>query len=134
MTPRRFLLAEGRPRTASGGTQIHLTLSRAIFACRAGFAYLLDSPALPLVAQLRVHADTCRFVTPEGSPLLQQSGIEEPDVYRAAIEWIDMSSRYEGSRVFRQIDGSAERVELDFAASPQPLVHTSRILPPIKGW
>jgi len=134
MTPRRFLLAEGRPRTASGGTQIHLTLSRAIFASRAGFAYLLDSPALPLVAQLRVHADTCRFVTPEGSPLLQQSGIEEPDVYRTAIEWIDMSSRYEGSRVFRQIDGSAERVELDFAASPQPLVHTSRILPPIKGW
>ncbi|MEI6036783.1 MAG: serine/threonine-protein kinase [Planctomycetota bacterium] len=134
ITTRRFLLAEGRPRTASGGTQIRLTLSHAIFASRAGFACLLDSPALPLVSQLQVHADTCRFVTPEGSPLLEQSGIEEPDVYRAAIEWVDVSSRYEGSRVFRQIDGSAERVELDFAASPQPLVHTSRIVPPIKGW
>ncbi|MEI7564002.1 MAG: hypothetical protein WCJ39_10670 [bacterium] len=66
--------------------------------------------------------------------LLEQSGIEEPDRYRAAIEWLDANSRYEGSNIFRRIDGSAERVEMDFAASPQPLVHSSRITAGIENW
>jgi hypothetical protein len=66
--------------------------------------------------------------------LLEQSGIEEPARYRTAIEWLDANSRYEGSNLFRRIDGSAERVEMDYAASPQPLAHSARISMPVEGW
>jgi hypothetical protein len=66
--------------------------------------------------------------------LLEQSGIEEPARYRTAIEWLDANSRYEGSNLFRRIDGSAERVEMDYAASSQPLAHSARISMPVEGW
>jgi hypothetical protein len=129
-----FLVAEGAPRSAGAGPAIRLSLKEALLACREGFASLRDSPARPLVPQMHAFAEACRFVTPEGRPLLEQSGIEEPDSYRPRIEWLDANSRYQGSSVFRRIDGSAERVEMDFAASPQPLVHSSRILPDVKAW
>jgi hypothetical protein len=129
-----FLVAEGAPRSAGAGPAVRLSLKDALLACREGFASLRDSPARPLVPQMHAFAEACRFVTPEGRPLLEQSGIEEPDSYRPRIEWLDANSRYEGSSVFRRIDGSAERVEMDFAASPQPLVHSSRIQPEVKAW
>ena len=129
-----FLVAEGAPRSTGAGPAIRLSLKEALLACREGFASLRDSPARPLVPQMHAFAEACRFVTPEGRPLLEQSGIEEPDSYRPRIEWLDANSRYQGSSVFRRIDGSAERVEMDFAASPQPLVHSSRILPDVKAW
>ena len=87
-----------------------------------------------MVPRLQVFAEACRFVVPEGRVLLEQSGIEEPARYRAAIEWLDAKSRYEGSNLFRRIDGSAERVEMDYAASPQPLAHSARISVPIEAW
>lgn len=59
--------------------------------------------------------------------MILQSGVDEADRYRGMIEWLDANSRYEGSVVFRRIDSATERVEMDFAAAPQPLVHASRI-------
>jgi len=131
---RQFLSAEGAPRSVGAGPAIRLSLKEGLLACREGFASLRDSPARPLVPHLNAFAEGCRFVTPEGRPLLEQSGIEEPDSYRPRIEWLDANSRYEGSSVFRRIDGSAERVEIDFAAFPQPLIHSARILPEVKAW
>jgi hypothetical protein len=134
VTTRQFLVAGGADRAAGEGLALRLSLSQSLFACQGGFARLVDSSAGPLLPRLQVFAEECRFVLPEGRVLLEQSGIEEPDRYRAAIEWLDANSRYEGSNIFRRIDGSAERVEMDFAASPQPLVHSSRITSGIEGW
>jgi hypothetical protein len=130
VTPGRFLMAEGSPRSAGGGTAVRMTLEDGLFACGDGFACLLDSPSLPLPPRLQAFAKECRFLVPEGRPVLEQSGMGDPESYRPAIEWIDAASRYEGSGVLRRIDGAAERFDIDFASQPQPMNHATRI----DGW
>jgi hypothetical protein len=127
VTSGRFLLVEGSPRTAGNGTAVRMTLEDGLFACSDGFACLVDSPALPLAPRLQAFAKACRFLVPEGRPVLEQSGMWDPEAYRPAIEWIDAASRYEGSGILRRIDGAAERFEIDFASQPQPMNHASRI-------
>ena len=131
VTPRRFLVAEG---AETGRLEIRLSLSKATIACGEGFACLLDSSDRPSAPLLRCFAEECRFAVPVGSPLLLQAGVDEADQYRGMIEWLDAKSRYEGSVVFRRIDSATERVEMDFAAAPQPLVHSSRISGDLEGW
>ena len=130
VTPGRFLVAEGSPRSHGSGAAIRMTLEDGLFACGDGFACLLDSPSLPLAPRLQAFAKECRFLVPVGRAVLEQSGIGDPEAYRPAIEWIDATSRYEGSGVLRRIDGAAERFEIDFASQPQPMNHTPRI----DGW
>ena len=127
VTPGRFLMAEGGPRTGGSGALIRMTLEDGNFACRDGFACLLDSSALPFGPRLQAFAKECLFVVPEGRPLLEQSGVGDPEAYRSAIVWIDAASRYEGSGVWRRIDGAGERFEIDFDAQPQPMNHTTTI-------
>jgi hypothetical protein len=127
VTPGRFLVAEGSPRSHGNGTAIRMTLEDGLFACRDGFACLLDSPALPLAPRLQAFAKGCRFLVPDGRAVLEQSGIGDPEAYRPAIEWIDAASRYEGSGILRRIDGAAERFEIDFASQSQPMNHAPRI-------
>jgi hypothetical protein len=127
VTPGRFLVAEGSPRSHGKGTAIRMTLEDGLFACRDGFACLLDSPALPLAPRLQAFAKGCRFLVPDGRAVLEQSGIGDPEAYRPAIEWIDAASRYEGSGILRRIDGAAERFEIDFASQSQPMNHAPRI-------
>ena len=126
----RCLVVEGAARDVENGTLLAVSLRQGVFACRAGFACLLDSPARPTEPRLDVTATGCRFVTPEGVPLIEQSGIEDPEVYRGRVRWTDAGSRYEGSPVFRRIDGAAERVEIDFSALAQPL----QFVPQIGQW
>ncbi|MDA0969142.1 MAG: serine/threonine-protein kinase [Planctomycetota bacterium] len=126
----RGLVVEGAARDVENGTLLAATLRQGIFACRAGFACLLDSPARPTEPRLEVTATGCRFLTPEGVPLIEQSGIEDPEVYRGRVRWTDAGSRYEGSPIFRRIDGAAERVEIDFSALAQPL----QFVPQIDQW
>jgi hypothetical protein len=130
VTPGRFLIANGSPRSHGGGTAVRMTLDDGLFACRDGFACLLDSPALPLAPRLQAFAKGCRFLVPDGRAVLEQSGIGDPEAYRPAIEWIDAASRYEGSGVLRRIDGAAERFDIDFASQPQPMNNVPRI----DGW
>lgn len=127
VAPGRFLVAEGSPRSHGKGTAIRMTLEDGLFACRDGFACLLDSPTLPLAPRLQALANGCRFLVPDGRAVLEQSGIGDPEAYRPAIEWIDAASRYEGSGILRRIDGAAERFEIDFASQPQPMNHAPRI-------
>jgi hypothetical protein len=122
-----FLVAEGGALESAAGPIVGLALADTVFACREGFVRLIDSPARPALPFVRVSADACRFVVPEGAALLEQAGIEEPDRYRSAVEWLDGGSHYQGSSVFRRIDGAAERVEIDYASSGQALVHTMKI-------
>jgi len=129
-----FLAAEGGMQPDGPGPTVSLSLADASFACRGGFARLLDSPARPGLPILRAFADACRFAVPDGAALLEQSGLEEPDRYRAVAEWLDAGSRYTGSGMFRRIDGAAERVEADYASSGQPLVHAAEIDADVEGW
>lgn len=122
-----FLVAEGGAPESVAGPIASLALADAVFACREGFVRLIDSPARPALPFVRASADACRFVVPEGAALVEQAGIEEPDRYRSAVEWLDGGSHYQGSSVFRRIDGAAERVEIDYASSGQALVHTMKI-------
>jgi serine/threonine protein kinase len=128
-----FLVAQGAARESRPVPTVSLSLADATFACRAGFARLIDSPARPAIPSLRAFADACRFALPDGTALLEQTGVEQPDRYRAAVDWLDGGSSYEGSGVFRRIDGAAERVEADFASAVPPLAHTAKIDTEIEG-
>jgi hypothetical protein len=79
---------------------------------------------------LRVTTAGCRFVTPAGRGFLEQVGIGLPDVHRAAVEWTDSDGTYEGTGVYRRIDGAAEREDVPFSQGPGGLRH----LPAIGGW
>jgi predicted Ser/Thr protein kinase len=125
-TARRFLVVEGG---ASSGAVARLSLDRSFFACDEGLVCLLDAPARPMFASLFATARASRFVVPQGAALVVQSGIETPEAYQAAVEWIDAGSRYEGSDIYRRIDGAAERIDIDFAAAAAPMEHSSRIGP-----
>jgi len=129
-----FLVAEGGTRQSGPGPTVSLSLADATFACRAGFARLIDSPARPAIASLRAFADGCRFALPDGTALLEQTGIEQPDRYRGVVDWLDGGSRYEGSGVFRRIEGAAERVEADYASAVPPLAHTTKIDDDVEAW
>ena len=122
-TPGRFLLVEGSVGDAAWGTGVEVIAEEAIFDCGEGFALLLDSLTRPLEPRLKMVANACRFRMRDNVPLVEQSGIEDPDIYQARVEWVDGGSRYEGGHVFRRIDGAAERIEIDYATAPQPLEH-----------
>jgi len=129
-----FVVAQGGTREAGPGPTVSLSLADATFACQGGFARLIDSPARPVIPSLRAFADACRFALPDGTALLEQTGIEQPDRYRGAVDWLDGGSRYEGSGVFRRIDGAAERVEADYASATPPLAHTTKIDDDVDAW
>ena len=126
VTSRRFLVAEGG---VSTGAVARLSLDRSSFDCEQGLVCLLDAPARPMFPSLVATARASRFAVPQGAALLLQSGIETPEAYQAAVEWIDAGSRYEGSDIYRRIDGAAERIDIDFAAAAAPMEHSSRIGP-----
>jgi hypothetical protein len=115
----------GSEPAAAGGPRLRLQLVNGRFRCREGFASLRDSADRPVLPILQAFAETSRFQVGAGRALLEQSGIGDPDAYQMAIEWIDAGGRYEGSPIFRRIDGAAERVEIDYAAAPQDLLHVA---------
>lgn len=119
----RFLVAEGTEPTNPRGPRVRLALDNGLFECREAFVSLRDSPSRPAFPTLQCFAESSRFRIAAGKPLLEQAGIADPDAYRIAIEWLDAGGRYEGSPVFRRIDGAAERVEIDYASAPQTLRH-----------
>lgn len=121
----RFAVMVGTDPTTPSGPRLRLQLTNGRFRCREGFASLRDSVSRPVLPMLQAFAETSRFSVGAGRALLEQSGIGDPDAYRLAIEWLDNGGRYEGSPVFRRIDGAAERVEVDYAAAPQDLRHVA---------
>jgi predicted Ser/Thr protein kinase len=119
----RFLVADGSPRGGTAGLTVNLDLRNATFRGAEGFAALLDSPARPVPPRLRGEATGCRFVVPDGYALIEQTGIDVPAAYRPGVEWSDSGGRYEGSGVWRRIDGAAERIDIDYSSAPRPLTH-----------
>ncbi len=126
VTGGHFLQVEGGVAGASAHPT-RLALEDALFAHREGFAVLLDSPAAPVMPVLRVTTARCRFITPSGRGFLEQVGIGQPDTYRAAVVWLDTGGRYEGSSIFRRIDGAAEREEITFSVAPGGLQHKAAV-------
>jgi serine/threonine-protein kinase len=123
----RFLLAEGSSAGEGPGVDVTMTLENAMFSCSEGLVCLTDSPTRPRLASLRGLARGCRFVIPEGRALIEQTGVGDPDRYQPAVEWVDAGSRYQGSGIFRRIDGAAERLDMDYASHPQRLDHALRV-------
>ena len=121
----RFAVMVGAEPAAAVGPRLRLQLGNGRFRCREGFASLRDSASRPVLPLLQASAEGCRFQVARGRALLDQSGIGDPDSYRVAIEWLDSGGRYEGSPIFRRIDGAAERVEIDYAAASQDLLHVA---------
>ena len=117
----RFLDVEGSP--SSVGPLIGLRLDAATFACQEGFVRLADSPTQSRVPQLEAVVERCRLLVPEPAALIEQIGVAEPEAYQTAVNWLDRQGRYEGSRIFRRIDGAGDAIEIDFAAAPRPLAH-----------
>ncbi len=121
----RFAVVAGAPPATPRCPRLRLQAVNGRFRCREGFVSLRDSASRPVVPVLQAFAELSRFQVPSGRALLEQSGIGDPDAYRVAIEWLDSGGRYEGSPIFRRIDGAAERVEIDYAAAPQDLRHVA---------
>ena len=117
----RFLDVDGFP--SGVGPPIGLRLEAATFACQEGFVRLADSPTQIRVPRLEAVLERCRLLIPEPAALIEQVGVAEPEAYQTAVNWQDRMGRYEGSRIFRRIDGAGDIVEIDFAAAPRPLAH-----------
>ena len=117
----RFLDVGGSP--SSVGPLIGLRLDTATFACQEGFIRLADAPTQIRVPRLEAVVERCRLLIPEPAALIEQIGVAEPEAYQTAVNWLDRLGRYEGSRIFRRIDGAGDTVEIDFAAAPRPLAH-----------
>lgn len=122
-TAGRFLETAGDARVPHAGAVIRLDLEEATFACQEGFVRLADSPKQSRVPRLTAKVDRCRFLVPEPAAFIEQVGVAEPEAYQTAVDWRDRLGRYEGSRIFRRIDGAGDAVEIDFAAAPRPLAH-----------
>lgn len=128
-TPRRFLLASGAVVGIGNTPSIVLKAEQSEFSLGGGFACLVDSRSRPVARRLKAVADSCRFEISGESALLEQAGVGEPDGYLVSVQWTDLGSRYEGSDVFRRIDGAAERVEVDYASQPQPFDRSPKDVP-----
>jgi hypothetical protein len=120
----RFLVMTGAVPSAPIGPRLKLELNNGRFRCREGFASLHDSPDKPVLPVLQVVTEGSRFKVAAGRALLEQSGIGDPDAYLLAIDWSDSGGRYEGSPIFRRIDGAAERVEIDYTSATQGLSYS----------
>jgi serine/threonine protein kinase len=124
ITPRQLLAAGGASK--DGERVVELTLEEATFACQSGIVAASDAWRQPVPARVRVTARQCTFLT-AGAPLVLQSGIGEPADYEAAAVWTNRGSRYEGTDIFRRLDGGAERVDLSFREQAATFRHASRV-------
>ena len=124
VTRGRFLVVAG---AVGGSPTVRLVVDDALFACADGLVCLLDDSTLPRPPRLQAAVKNCRFLVPEGRPLIEQAGIGTPESYRPAVDWSDAACRYEGSGVWRRIDAAAERLDLDFASRHKPFQHDPRI-------
>jgi serine/threonine-protein kinase len=125
VSPQRLVVATGAAAGTPAST-LDCLLDRGVFACRAGAVLLRDSPARPVPPRLQVVATESQFLT-DGGPLIEQSGWGEAEAYREAVVWQDRGSRYEGSDVFRHIDGAAGGVTEGFAEQDHVFRHSPRV-------
>jgi predicted Ser/Thr protein kinase len=129
ITSRQLLTTAGTTGIGSvgdGERDVEMTLDDATFACRDGIVLATDSRSQPVLAQVRITARGCTFLT-EGTPLAVQTGIGEPVDYEAALTWRNRGSRHEGTDVFRRIDGAAERIDMLFRDQPTVFRHDAQV-------
>ncbi len=133
LTPRRLLVIEG----SRSRSTLACTMEDVVAACGGGIVAIWDPASLAVPSRLELEASGCRFVvTDPARPFIEQSGAAPPEDYAAAVGWQDRHGRYEGGRVFRRIDGAAERVELLFGDPTVSLVHEPAVgsLPQPAEW
>jgi hypothetical protein len=73
---------------------------------QGGLALLKSSPDAPLQLPLEINASDCIFVGKSASaPLVEQSGVDEPEEMRKRIAWNGDRNFYEGFNVFWRMGG-----------------------------
>jgi serine/threonine protein kinase len=128
--PRQLIVADGVQESDAGGDlTIDCRLERAQFACRDGLVLLKDSPLHPRPPRLEGLATASRFLCRE-APLIAQFGLADQDILLGAVTWADRGSGYEGTDVFRRIEGAGELDLRMFSDEPQPLRHSLEVA----GW
>ena len=108
VSPRRLVAAQG---TRAEQLDIDCDLDSVEIACGAGVVLLGDSTDRPVPVRLRIRAADSRIIVDAGRPFIEQYGDSDVDAYRAACQWIDRQSRYEGGGAFRRIEASTERID-----------------------
>lgn len=134
VSPQPLIVSAGTP---ADPLEVDCELDGVEVACRHGVAMLQDASTRPVPARLRMRASDCRFVVSDMSrPFIEQSGEADEDEYRAACQWIDARSRYEGGGAFRVIDAATERVDEAVRDVVPPLFHdpTPGRLPDPVSW
>ncbi len=97
-----------------GATQLKLQHVTALI--KSGFCRLTNSQDDPLQLPLSVEATDCIFICDPTAALLDQSGNDSIDAYRARITWNGQRNFYEGISTFWQISPSgAEVSQMTFA-------------------
>jgi len=133
VSPRWLIAAEG---TAGEILDIDCDLDSVAVACGSGVATLGDSPTRPVPPRLRLTAADSRIVVDAGRPFLEQYGGGDIDAYRAACQWTDRESHYEGGGAFRRIEAATEQIDEPIRDVVPPLFHQSipGPLPDPTGW
>jgi serine/threonine protein kinase len=120
VSPRWLIAAEG---TRGEILDVDCYLDGVAIACGSGVVSLGDSAARPVPARLRLRAADSRIVVDAGRPFIEQYGAADIDSYRAACQWTDRGSRYEGGGAFRRIEAATEQIDEPIRDVVPPLFH-----------
>ena len=120
VSPRWLIAAEG---TAGEILDVDCDLDGVAVACGSGVATLGDSAARPVPPRLRLTAADSRIVVEAGRPFIEQYGGADIDAYRAACQWTDRASHYEGGGAFRRIEAATEQIDEPIRDVVPPLFH-----------
>jgi serine/threonine-protein kinase len=105
-TSERLLAAVGGPSDPKPQGQVQIDLRHVTALIQGGLALLTSSPDAPLQLPLEINASDCIFVGKSASaPLVEQSGVDEPEEMRKRIAWNGDRNFYEGFNVFWRMGG-----------------------------
>ena len=120
VSPRWLIAAAG---SRGEVLDIDCDLDGVAIACGFGVASLGDSATQPVPTRLRLRAADSRIVVDAGQPFIEQYGGADIDAYRAACQWTDWHSRYEGGGAFRRIEAASEQSDEPIRDVVPPLFH-----------
>ncbi len=107
-TSERFLTSLGGPSDPRPPGQIQIDLRHLTAFVAGGFVSLSATQDAPLQLPVEINASDCIFLTKKGAaaaPLVDQSGVEDPEDLRKRIAWNGDRNFYEGFSVFWRMAG-----------------------------
>jgi serine/threonine-protein kinase len=117
-TSERFLAATGGPSDPKPQGQVQIELRHVTAFVHGGFTLLTATPDAPLELPLEINANDCIFVGRSAAPLIEQSGVDEPEDLRKHVTWNGDRNFYDGFGTFWRIGGpggAETTVEMTFS-------------------